>query len=446
MGNKRLFLNNYYQKRSSIYLSTLALSLLMLFIMFHRWLAILVESPGLQIAIVILVMLFFLMKPTKNKVIELSFTSIDVIWFFAIVIIQINIVLEGVVEYKLDFFMYTTVILLLILAKTDIEKFEKSLLIIKYVAIFNAVAVILHYLFTDNFNRIIFKISPLSVQERTLELTQLNYYPAFGFAQPALTSGYLIMGIGVTLALWHLRDGYKRKIDIIYMFILLLGVFMVGKRSFILWGVITMVFTYYNLSTIKQKGIRTIKILTGTFLVFIISFFIITYFNSAPFLNRIVDTFNGLIAGEDITSGRTTLYIAAWQLFLENPFFGIGWQQFINVTSGELLSRDLTVHNVYIQLLTEIGIIGFLFIIVAIIYVFHNTYIILKKIIKDEKSYNPLWKAGIIFSFYYQVFFLLYCFTENPFYNIIFLLMYFYSVAIVNNFIILDKKQNKKTT
>jgi len=163
-------------------------------------------------------------------------------------------------------------------------------------------------------------------------------------------------------------------------------------------------------------------------------------FDGLPLLSRFSLIMMDFQAGE--ASGSIALrfrhYQDAWKLFIENPLSGVGWRQFIVLTSG-FYPVDYSVHNVYLQLLCEMGIIGFLIIMTPLAYGYFKTCKVLKVLMLQSFQINPLWKASLALSFYYQTFFLLYCLTENPFYNLIYILLYFLAVSMLNSFIVLEK-------
>lgn len=78
------------------------------------------------------------------------------------------------------------------------------------------------------------------------------------------------------------------------------------------------------------------------------------------------------------TTGRSSVWAVAWKIFTEHPWLGIGIGNFQTVEphytlrSGTLTRVDLIaenphyVHNVYLQLLTETGIVGFLIFLIVI--------------------------------------------------------------------------------
>lgn len=71
---------------------------------------------------------------------------------------------------------------------------------------------------------------------------------------------------------------------------------------------------------------------------------------------------------DELTSGRIGLWKKAWELFKENPVFGIGWEQFMNHNKYEH-----EVHNTYLQWLCEAGIIGFILLMTPLVFMWLMT-------------------------------------------------------------------------
>ena len=72
------------------------------------------------------------------------------------------------------------------------------------------------------------------------------------------------------------------------------------------------------------------------------------------------------------------LYISAWNMFVENPIFGVGPKLFRIYCSDEKYAADeyecsTHPHNTYIQFLAELGIFGFIFLISISIYVAYKS-------------------------------------------------------------------------
>ena len=80
---------------------------------------------------------------------------------------------------------------------------------------------------------------------------------------------------------------------------------------------------------------------------------------NVPFLQG---TFNRLLEGDGISDyGRSDLNKRAWAGFLDNPIFGEGYQWF-----G--VFQPNVAHNIYLQYLNSVGLIGFVAFLIVIIY------------------------------------------------------------------------------
>lgn len=92
---------------------------------------------------------------------------------------------------------------------------------------------------------------------------------------------------------------------------------------------------------------------------------------------RYIRSFENLLAGRDVSSGRILLYRIALDLFLAHPLLGIGWGQFARFVPADfkaLHGADVSsVHNVYLQFLCELGLVGALLIMLPLAYLFWQT-------------------------------------------------------------------------
>ena len=85
------------------------------------------------------------------------------------------------------------------------------------------------------------------------------------------------------------------------------------------------------------------------------------------------------------------MYIAAYRMFLDNKFFGVGPRQFrnecINYPVGEY-SCETHPHNTYLELLSESGIFAFFIVAYAFIYLtFISAKHFIYRFIKKKNSY-----------------------------------------------------------
>ena len=168
----------------------------------------------------------------------------------------------------------------------------------------------------------------------------------------------------------------------------------------------------YNRGSYKKRAQRTF----GFILMF--SFLSVVIINIPAFQG----TFSRFMSGEmteELYVGRVnSKWIPAIQMFKEDPLFGKGWLQFGRLhptyNSGDEIFRN--VHNVYIQLLCESGIIGTVLIVGLMAY---TIIITIKRILVINKTRTANQELlFLVFSFSYQLFFLLYGITGNPLYDV----------------------------
>ena len=215
----------------------------------------------------------------------------------------------------------------------------------------------------------------------------------------------------------------KKKFATLIFIICLYALLITGKRGPFLFAVAACVFTYYVYLSNKPRS-RLSRLVVITTFVAILATVVLTVFPSKfSTITRLVDKMGD---DEDMTTGRTILWERAFGLFKKQPITGIGYKQYY-------ANFHADVHNVYLQLLTETGIIGFIIVILLFGIVLYRTYKMLVNIRKNQKlvdKKNMIDYRFLTFSFCYQIFFLMYCMTENPFYDLPCMMPYFFSVGI----------------
>ena len=78
----------------------------------------------------------------------------------------------------------------------------------------------------------------------------------------------------------------------------------------------------------------------------------------------------------------------------------------------------LDAHNVYLQVLAETGLLGFTLFIACIGTTFLTTYRVIQASDRVESQFD---RTAALYSFMYQVYFILYCATGNCLYDITFI-------------------------
>ncbi len=198
------------------------------------------------------------------------------------------------------------------------------------------------------------------------------------------------------------------------------------KRAQLLFSVAALILMYL-VGCVSGNLKKRLTQLIVAVIVFLILFYI---FLHIPAFQAIIDRFDSSGDVDDVSSGRVSkLWTPAIEEFLQNPIFGMGWRQFcyahpMTYGSNYIVYNDC--HNIYIQLLAENGIFGLsvMFVMLRSLWKTHWTIMSVKTMPFQQEFYF------LLFSYGYQIFFLLYGLTGNPLYTTKCLLPYLSCYAI----------------
>lgn len=241
---------------------------------------------------------------------------------------------------------------------------------------------------------------------------------------PGLTNHYstngMLVGMGCVISgclmIYYKSNKYRKFIFAVFVVALLLT----GKRGHIIFSAIAIFIGYYIFMSNKKKS-RLINTVCILLLVLVILWFISNYVPAlAVFINRFAD------AAEtgDVTLGRVNAWDIAWETFKKNPLLGVGWSNYILIGY-----KGYNAHNIYLQILSETGIVGTVLYISFFIY--HLTTTIKKlKYVRKSTDGNSKVSLYLMLSLSIQIFFLLYGFTGNPLYDKEMYIPYFVACSI----------------
>lgn len=217
-------------------------------------------------------------------------------------------------------------------------------------------------------------------------------------------------------ALTRLNTG--RLIAAAAAFVLVSGALvLVAKRSGLLFGMAAilmgyMVYKYRRINAVRIAGIAVLMILV---------FLAASRF--VPPLQVVLTRFMRL--GKDSsTTNRFKMWRLALEMFARSPLIGNGWESFkfeyylriSNRTGG--LYDYLDAHNVFLQVLAETGLIGGTIFIACIGSAFMTAYRLLQSRDRIPMLFD---RVAVVYSFMYQIYFILYCATGNCLYDITFM-------------------------
>ena len=255
-----------------------------------------------------------------------------------------------------------------------------------------------------------------------------SHYIYSGF-NPGITTHYSTNGMYISIFCLLFFIEYlnnKTNKNLLKFIISFIALFIVGKKGAAFYTILSFIVTYFAIN--KEKIGKKIWRFTMLSLGLIITLYISISF--IPQVTIVFDRFiNTINTGGDLLTGRGRFYSLALRLWNEHLLFGCGWGNFSNYYQMELLPifkvEYLDAHNVYLQLLCETGIIGATFIIGTMMYCYIGT----AKKLKDKSTSDIYLK----FSFAFQTFFLLYCFSGNPLYDAQCFILYFICIGIYLN-------------
>ena len=222
----------------------------------------------------------------------------------------------------------------------------------------------------------------------------------------------------------------KDKIDIALFIFYLMVLMMTGKRTFLIIPfVLMLVFVNVNnlVVAVKENRKRIVRLVLLLVILAVIVLAVKPDLLSS--INRIADN------GDDAMSGRDRLWGLAIYLWQNNPIKGIGMGGYVNfIRYNNAFTKSLmgvslitSVHNIYLQLLAENGVIGFglymIFFISNLVFAIKN----LRRAISIQKIKVTY---AAYFALFLQIWFLIYGVTGNPLFTLYQIFIYFFAVMV----------------
>lgn len=220
----------------------------------------------------------------------------------------------------------------------------------------------------------------------------------------------VLMLVGICLC-WAKFSAKNEKIINIIMKLMLFysALILTSKRTLFVCSLVIPFIVLLMFTNGKRRGI-----LVG---IAVIGCAILSYLMTAvpEFYNiiiRLKDT-------EDLVTmnGRSKLWVVSQKMFRDNIFFGTGFNSFnllankAGVRYGGSLRAEWIYqgHNSYLQIMGELGLIGFTLYVLLLLAFVVTVY----KLIKRKKQLTQMQYMGVCFSFYIIVVFALYSYTGN---------------------------------
>ena len=238
-----------------------------------------------------------------------------------------------------------------------------------------------------------------------------NIITGFSF-QTGISGYYLTVFFGFIICYLLCNKKKSAILKVLLVLLLLLTyylVFLTGKRVFVLF----IPFFSFAALCITQKK-HFFKIL---FFTIVLALVVVVLFNNTVEGARILARFQS----DSWSSGRTTIYSEMLNYFALKPVFGNG-----ATSSLTLITKAQNGHNIYLQVLMEGGLVGFLIFFVSLVLIIRAAYSGIK--ISQCKDYCVLVSVFII------VVFLAWGLSGNPLYDVYPLLPFFLAASILENY------------
>lgn len=337
--------------------------------------------------------LIFSMSSTTR--VRISVYKIDILWIVWLVYVLIH--------RASTYSIYQTVFLvasmaLMYLLRSNLKIYKSVFCAIILYSVMNVVA------------NIISGISP-SLFRKVLSIFKVTSWELYTNGQfIGLTNGIsrnaLLCVIGISV-FFSLAIVCKKFFYWICSGILIVIVLMTGKVGHTVFLFCTLFITYSIVgSNMSQKLKRVL------FILITMSIAMVILYEVFPQIGNSILRFQLKADRGDITNGRLALWRYAIDCFRRSPIFGIGYGAFTTESIGWSGIVYAGVHNDYIQLLCETGIVGIVMYGILVISTLSFSIRCLRNEFLNENSVEG--KILIVWSVFIQVFIILYSLTGLP--------------------------------
>lgn len=235
---------------------------------------------------------------------------------------------------------------------------------------------------------------------------------------------YLAWGLISSFFLSQLSTVRNNKQWVVFSMIILIGLLATTKRAHLVFGLAACLVMYILFNRESGSFGVLFKLCIVAVLLLLVLYFVSLYI---PAISAVLDRFQGM-SDDETFGGRSDYYSICFEMWKTSPLTGHGWGSFTQTLyqSGISDLRRLYLagnlsqkaHNVYLQLLAEEGLLGlFIFLVLAFAGVARALFFLREKCTTEQQA-DQAGSLGVL-SVGIQIFFLLYCITGNPLYDLV---------------------------
>lgn len=340
--------------------------------------------PDILISILSLFGLFLIIFDWRHTI----YYKNKILLFLLIFYVYLNI--NSLLSFKVDFsfgssIFYLRFIFFSIFVFFLLKKFNYQL--IKFFFIISIITIVI--IGIDSFKQYLTGVNFFGIIS-----TNFNR-PSGLFREELIIGSFISRNTPLLLSLfffiYYNKINEKKFFLILSFFIILINLFIIisGERAaLVLIGLINL-FVFFIIPVNKKVKIKFLL------LILIFLFFFFTFFETAR-ERMIIETYNQIFNDDGIyifSKQHQSHYYSSILMFLDSPIFGQGVNTFrLLCSDNRFLIDSLTCsthpHNSYLQLLSETGIIGFLFLFTFYLY---NVFLLVRviKFKKNNKYFYP---------------------------------------------------------
>lgn len=341
-------------------------------------------------------------------------------WSFYWILFVSAIILSSIFSNpppKTHNFLFMSIIILIIKLILDNELDWQSYFI-KILAIFAAINVIATLISVMTPNTMILyakKVFSGEALEKYMDLFNSGSYPGIN-GQTGINGYFISLFIAYIVA--EILTNPHKVLNYILLVFSIIALLLTNKRSFLLGNIIAAFILFcQNTLSEKHKG-RNLIIFAAILIICLL------IFKYSPAVNGVLEKMNALEKNGDITNGRSASWEETINIFKKKPFFGVG------AASLEIV-YGVSTHNVYLQVLAEMGIYGFITFVIFL----------LSSLKCSFKTYTSMVKYNLVnekkisgMALYIQILFIIYCFSGNPLYGINFVIPYIMATSVSKSY------------
>ena len=369
---------------------------------------------GIQIACVLFYVIHLIIS--NDKIIIRKFI---LFWCFYLIIMIFNILVGGDTNFII-FFLICNFLMIMELNVLNIGVYE--LKIMKICSWIHLIASLGVYLLPQSMMNSILSFFINSDYNANYSWRCISNVNVGMTTQPGMNAIFLTV-LFVIYAVQAINTKNKRTRNIIIMLVSFLMILTTSKRSALIISIFSISIFYFSKNRSMKLKINYRNILKYTLgIIFIIAFFYYMY-NKTTVFDTLINKISNLSSNSDISNGRFDLWNSAFELFIKSPVYGIGLKRFYFLTG-------LDVHNTYIQILAETGIIGFTFFVSGLFSIFYNSIRSLQRVYMSIDNHILKNVSGTGYTL--LIFFIVYGFIGNTFIDYMPIMMVCMSNIMIN--------------